>query len=377
VENLAFNRRYWLDDGKLAWNPPKLDPRIVAPAGPHDPQVGVLAFDSLEKVPRPLATWVNYAMHPDTTGGLKISADYPGHCARALASVRDGVTLVANGCCGNLNHRNVWSADPQKGPQESARLAQILAGAVSETLPRLVPVNASPRIRSAMVKLPLPEITDADRDAARATVRRASEAKFMEQVQTFKVLDVLAREGRPQEVEVQVISLGDEVAVVALPGEIFVELGLEIKRRSPFRHTHLVELANGAIGYIPNRSAYPEGGYEVVSSRVAAGGGELLVEAAVTLLRELKHDPPRRPAAALRHRFRRTARRRRPDRYHAGLPRALERIRVSASRVGGRDAAHSRQGHRLRRWPGADHHRQSRRARRHHPRRRGAAGAAE
>ena len=110
----------------------------------------------------------------------------------------------------------------------------------------------------------------------------------MQQVKMFRVLDVLAREGKPQDVEVQVIALGDDVAFVALPGEIFVELGLAIKKASPFRHTMIVELANTAIGYIPNRSAYAEGNYEVVSARCAAGSGEMLAETAIKLLRELK-----------------------------------------------------------------------------------------
>ena len=49
---------------------------------------------------------------------------------------------------------------------------------------------------------------------------------FLERVQAFKVLDVAAREGKPLEAEVQVIALGDDLAWVGLPGEIFVELGL-------------------------------------------------------------------------------------------------------------------------------------------------------
>jgi hypothetical protein len=48
----------------------------------------------------------------------------------------------------------------------------------------------------------------------------------------------------------------------------------------------IVELANGSIGYIPNKSAYPEGNYEVVSARCAAGSGEMLVTTAVKLLNE-------------------------------------------------------------------------------------------
>jgi len=96
------------------------------------------------------------------------------------------------------------------------------------------------------------------------------------------------RAGTPQEVEVQVITMGDTLAWVSLPGEIFVELGLSIKAASPFAQTHIAELANGSIGYIPNRSAYMEGNYEVESARCAEGSGEMLVQAAVKMLEDLK-----------------------------------------------------------------------------------------
>ena len=114
------------------------------------------------------------------------------------------------------------------------------------------------------------------------------QTKFLDKVEAFKVLDVAAREGKPWELEVQVIALGQQVAIVGLPGEIFVELGLAIKKASPFPVTVIAELANGSIGYIPNRSAYAERNYEVVSARCAEGGGELLVESAVKLLRQLR-----------------------------------------------------------------------------------------
>jgi Neutral/alkaline non-lysosomal ceramidase, N-terminal len=288
VENIAFNRRYWMQDGKVAWNPRKLDPNIIVPAGPHDPEIGVLTFDTLEKSAQPLATFVNYAMHPDTVGGTKISADYPGVIAQAIERVRPGISLFANGCCGNLNHRNVWWADPQKGPSEAARLGQAISGAVCAGFPQLGDVSAeSIRALKKGVQLPLPEITEADRAEVREALPKVKEAKFMQQVKMFRVLDVAAREGKPLDVEVQVFALGDDVAFVALPGEIFVELGLAIKKASPFKHTMLIELANTAIGYIPNRSAYSEGNYEVVSARCAAGSGEMLVDTAIKLLREL------------------------------------------------------------------------------------------
>jgi hypothetical protein len=111
-------------------------------------------------------------------------------------------------------------------------------------------------------------------------------------VKAYRVLDVAARDGRPLEVEVQVIALGDRIAWVSLPGEIFVELGLAIKKASPFPETLLAELANGSVGYVPDRPAYAQGNYEAVSARCAGGSGEMLVDTAVRLLRELGPQAP-------------------------------------------------------------------------------------
>ena len=108
----------------------------------------------------------------------------------------------------------------------------------------------------------------------------------MKLVRGYRILDTAAREGKPLEVEVQVIALGNELAWVGLPGEVFVELGLAIKKNSPFKRTLLVELANGSIGYIPDRRSYAEGNYEPESARCAPGSGELLVDTALKLLKE-------------------------------------------------------------------------------------------
>ena len=97
----------------------------------------------------------------------------------------------------------------------------------------------------------------------------------------------LAGVGPQLPVDVTVMTLGDEVAIVCLPGEVFVELGLAIKQASPFRTTMVVELC-GAVEtiYVPHRAAYAGGSYEVTNSNLKPGGGEILVEAAVSLLRE-------------------------------------------------------------------------------------------
>ena len=285
---LAFNRRYWMKDGTVGWNPGKLNPNTIRPVGPIDPEVGVVYFETPDQ--KPLLTYVNFAMHPDATGGTRISADYPGALSRALATYKGSgmLTIFANGTCGNLNHLNVHWAAPQQGTNEANRLGTILAAAVMKAYMALKPAaDTTLRVRSELLQLPLAKISDSDIAEAQAVVKRMSQAKFMELVKAFKVLDVAAREGKPLEVEVQIITMGKELAWVSLPGEIFVELGLNIKAPSPFEQTHIVELANGSIGYIPNRSAYAEGNYEVVSARCDQGAGEVLVTTAVRILNEL------------------------------------------------------------------------------------------
>ena len=241
-----------------------------------------------------IATYVNFAMHPDTVGGLQISADYPYTLSRLLGEYKGAgmLTIFANGACGNINHVDVKWKDPQKGHHEAVRIGTILAANVLQAYKKAQTISGSLRARSETVKLPLPIVSEAEIEEARRIARipadvETPQPKFLERVKAYKVLDVMARDGKPHEVEVQVIALGDEVAWVSLPGEIFVELGLAIKKASPFRYTFISELANGSVGYIPNREAYAQGAYEVVSSRCAEGSGELLVQSAIHQLKEL------------------------------------------------------------------------------------------
>jgi neutral ceramidase len=299
--SIAFNRRFHMKDGSIGWNPGKRNPLILKPAGTIDPDVPVLYFETADK--KPVATYVNYAVHLDNIGEPLISADMPATLSRCLSDFKgpEMVTLFTAGCCGDVNHIDVHWKEAQSGFSNPARMGIILAGEVLRTWPRLQPVEtASLRIKSTTVSLPLAELIDGDVEKARATVARMSgevskRPPFMEMVEAFKVLDVAEQNGKPHEAEVQVIALGKEVAWVSLPGEVFTELGLAIKQDSPFPNTIIAELANGLLGYIPSRRAYAQGNYEVVSARCAAGAGERLVDEAVKILKELHVQAPADP----------------------------------------------------------------------------------
>lgn len=282
--SLVFNRRFHLNDGTVGWNPGKLNPKIVRPAGPVDPGVPVLLVEAVDG--SPILTYVNYALHLDTTGGTEISADFPYTLARILTAVRGGAmtTMFTIGCAGNVNHLNVGDAAPQKGYGEAERIGTVLAGEVLKTYTRTTAIDAATlRTASETVALQLAPYTPEELAWAPAINQKSP---FLDQVKARRVLDVAARAGKPFDAEVQVIALGRDVAIVGLPGEIFVEHGIAIKQASPFRQTIVVSLANGDIDYIPNRQAYREGNYEVISARTVEGSGERLVETAIRMLKE-------------------------------------------------------------------------------------------
>ena len=291
-DGVSFIRRFQMIDGTVGWNPGKLNPKIVAPVGTIDAAIPILSFDTPGDAARrrPLAAYVNFANHLDTVGGTDYSADYPFTISGVLDAARgpNHVSLFSLGCAGNINHIDVKRAEPQKGHGEAARIGAILGADVLKALPGAKPLDpATLRVQRQMVALPLAPFDPAEAAWARETLANygtPGARPFNDQVKAFRVLDIEARQGAPIEAEVQVVTLGVDVAFVGLPGEMFADLGKLIKQKSPFAFTIVSSLTNGAIGYVPDRKAYPEGAYEVISTRVAEGGGERMVEAALRML---------------------------------------------------------------------------------------------
>lgn len=286
-ESVAFNRRFLMKDGSIGWNPGRMNPDIVRPVGPTDPDLGVVHFRGAEE--KPVATYVNYPLHVAVAGGTEYSADYPGVIARLLSNAigNDMLTMFTQGATANVNHIDVENPDQLGGYSESVRIGTILTAEILKTFENLEPVSAeSLTVSRKVVELVPAEFDAEDIEEAREVAERMKGSElppFLERVQAFKVLNVLQRDRRVK-AEVQVITLGEKIAWVALPGEVFVELGLAIKEASPFPYTMIVSMANGWISYIPDRKAFAEGNYEAISSLGAPGSGEKLVETAVELL---------------------------------------------------------------------------------------------
>ena len=288
--DLTFNRRYWMKNGRVVFNPGQLNTNIVRAAGPSDPEVGLLL--ARDKADRPFAGATVFAMHSDTIGGTLYSADYAYFLEQKLRETfgPEFISAFGAGTCGDLNHINVQKKEPVKGLEVAERLGTTLGQAVLNAAPNLEMIShPSLAVRSSKLIAPLQEISPEELADARTKITKLGDpdTDFTVKVLAVKRLD-LARRGPVVPLEVQVFRFDADTALVCLPCEIFVELGLAIKQGSPFKKTIVMSICNDRPSYVPTRKAFTEGSYEVTNARVKPGVGEMLVETALKLLREVK-----------------------------------------------------------------------------------------
>ena len=306
--SISFNRRFLMKDGTFKTNPGKLNPNIVRPAGPIDPSLSMVYFESLDK--KPVAILVNFALHVAVVGGNNFSSDFPGVMSNLIGKVKgeEVVTVFTNGTSGNINHIDVSNSNQLSGFDESQRIGTILANRVLNALNSLRPIPiTSLKATIQAVNLPVFKVVEQlEMIWAKDVISKFGKPKgsgFADVVSAWRILDLvkyqggldtrhnstttvpLTVDGSALESEVSVIAFGDQMALVGFPGDAFVELGLGIKLNSPFPFTIVSEQSgNGTLSYIPNKKAFPEGQYEVNSARYRSGGGESLVDAALETL---------------------------------------------------------------------------------------------
>ncbi|MFH1267519.1 MAG: neutral/alkaline non-lysosomal ceramidase N-terminal domain-containing protein, partial [Planctomycetota bacterium] len=296
-DRISFNRRLRRKDGSTQMNwealMPGFDSEEIAGAwGPIDPEVACLV---VEREGRPAAAIVSFGLHPAILAGDNwlYSADYPGYLAEALSrTLGEGfVCLFLNGCSGNVNHVDYRQPGQGRGFQMAERVGYMLGAVAHQAVSARSPVAADRvGVLSEAVSLERIQISDGDRRRCEEVLEAAAKNPPKGQVDGLPDafyaelrLEMCRRQHAPDEVEVMVVRLGN-VALVGLPGENFCESGLEIKRRSPARHTLVAGLASDAIGYLPTRESFPQGGYEttVGSTLYQEGAAERLVDAAVS-----------------------------------------------------------------------------------------------
>lgn len=283
---LVFNRRYHMRNGQVHFNPGASNPDVLRPAGTTDPELTLCCVESVAG--EPLAVLGNYALHyVGTDTGAEISADYFGHFFRAIKRLLGPQTvgLLFNGASGNVNNTNVFKPWPHRGHAQAARMANALAGHVLTEI-QLMEMHDDVALKAAVGEFHFPRKQTTDADVAIADSVLSGDYAYTEgpfsavtgqpiyphwapaYAREIKVLHTM-----PETLTstVQALRVGP-AGFVALPGEIFVEIGLGVKAGSPFSPQFVMSLANDYLGYVATDEQLALGAYETWPSRSAIGG---------------------------------------------------------------------------------------------------------
>jgi neutral ceramidase len=292
--SISFNRRFLMRNGRQETHPGKGNPEIVRPAGPIDPEVGVLAARAPGGAL--LGIFINFACHLTVSNGPGFSADYVFQLRESLRKHYGNPDLPVGfllGAAGDVTQVDNLRPGREFGTEWCAIFGQALASETEQAVARMVwTKDAELGAVRTTVKIPIRE----ERDEPSGPQRGLGAGTVAEEVYR-RERTYIAEERRRRPIldcEVQAIRIGN-LGIATNGAEFFCQLGLDIKAASPFPKTWVVSLANECIGYVPTPSAYYAGGYEprtARSSKLAPWAGQALVEGGLAALAKVA---PKRP----------------------------------------------------------------------------------
>jgi neutral ceramidase len=305
-----FNRRWYTKPGainpdpfdngsdKVRMNPGHENPNITKPAGPIDPQVNILSVRSREG--RPLALLGNYSLH--YVGDFpNISADYFGVFSERIGSLIGAdekepkfMGALSNGTSGDVNNINYGAAALKfdKPGDRCRKVAETVAQAAAKAY-KNIKHGSDVKLASVQEYLALGvrKGSPAELQRAQKILKEAAPGVLRTNAEVFARETVLLDQ-YPDQVQtvIQTLRIG-ELAIVALPMEVFTQIGLDIKKGSPFANTFSICLANGHFGYLPTSEQHKLGGYETWrarSSYLEVEASEKIIPVVLKQLKALK-----------------------------------------------------------------------------------------
>ena len=286
---IGQNSRLIMDDSSILWVPTIYKFGYNRPTGPYDPQLPVLAFKDKQGK---LETIVfNHSTHninmPNPVPSR--SPSFYGTASQEIEKEFGGTVVFLPGAEGSTH---VFDDCPtsERVYRVEEGIKKAYAKVEKRDIDRLVSVKKEFEftIRTFNEEEQQKAVSDYCNRWLKESIFWHADPEPI--IQAFKKgrEKIAPLQGKTQKTWMQVILLGD-IAFVGVPGELFAELGMEIKRRSPFRYTYVVGLANDYIGYLPDDEAFNLGGYQTWATRSYSerGTGELIVNQTVAILDSL------------------------------------------------------------------------------------------
>ena len=292
--DIGVNRRVKTADGRITFG--------NNPDGAIDRTLGICRLETMAGAP--LAAVVNFATHPVCQDPQlrMFSADYVGFVRRVVEQTTGATCLFWQGASGDVNplhaettHANARSLGTRLGC-DAAKLwyaAEPVRAEPVRALQRRIDLAPYRGLSASHAARALAEM-EAELTAARQDPQSTDGLIRWFAAQKEKTARYLGSWADPAllpppvSTELQAFRLG-EMAWAGIPTELFSDVGLEIKRNSPFQSTFVVTHANDYFGYLPAGNAYEEGGYEVDQScAVAPEGIASVVKNISSMLRNLQ-----------------------------------------------------------------------------------------
>lgn len=300
TREVSINRRIKTTDGNIRMIE---DNEFYNPNDMIDPEVGVVKFE--DRNGEVIGMLVNFACHPVVLGpdNRLISADYPGYMMKKVSSELNGTVMFTNGACGDINPQSRGTF------QETERMGNILAQEVlkvTKKIGKTLPGKLKIKKKTVELFFQLPSLSELQKEIRlheaalkklnlkeSLLLERGTRKVFLEWAR--EKLDIIQRQKpRGIKIEIKVLAINDTV-LIAIPAEVFVEIGLTIKKNSPFKYTFILCYANGCVGYIPSWQAYQEGGYEIDAAYkhynsfpFTSGVGDKVKKIALSLAEDIK-----------------------------------------------------------------------------------------
>ena len=299
VEGVGFMRRYRMKDGTCRTNPTPGDPNIADYEGVQDKSVQLIR--AIREGGSEIL-FVNFGTHADNVTGTKFCADFPGYMADTLkgAFPHDVDVMMMMGCEGDSS--SIDRLVPRRFfgcPENAMRLGRMLAAAVlsiydfAEDMPadKISFASTTARVgKNTFDPAQLPEALKVSQiyneQGREAALEACVELSIPAAVRIANSLTL------PEffELPVSALQIGN-AAFIGLPGEPFVDIGVQIKKDSHMDMTIVTSITNGGEGHFPTAAAFAEKGYERSASPFAHNCAQVLIDAGKQLLADMKPLP--------------------------------------------------------------------------------------